>query len=110
MFHGNLSTGKLIWAALTTDEANLIDLIKFGQGNRFSLEQLNDEFSRVNLAERYRRFQVPIFFVLGRYDCTSPRCWGKNISRSSRRLASAWYGSSSPRTTRPSRNRKNSTV
>src|SRR5262249_40616751 len=43
-FHGNLSTGKLIWAALRTDEANLVDLIKFGQGNRFSLRHLWSEF------------------------------------------------------------------
>lgn len=77
MFHGNLSTGKLIWAALTTDEANLIDLVKFGQGNRFSLEQLNDEFSRVNLPESYRSFQVPIFFALGRYDWHVPAVLGQ---------------------------------
>ena len=68
MFHTNLSTGKLIWAALGTDEANLIDLIKFGQGNRFSLVQLEDEISRLNLSEHYRSFKVPIFFLLGRYD------------------------------------------
>src|SRR5262249_40086576 len=39
-FHGPLSTGKLLWAALRTDEASLVDVIKFGQGNRFSLAHL----------------------------------------------------------------------
>ncbi|ABB74883.1 Pimeloyl-ACP methyl ester carboxylesterase [Nitrosospira multiformis ATCC 25196] len=68
IFHTNLSTGKLIWTALNTDEANLIDLIKFGQGNRFSLVQLENEISRLDLSERYRSFRIPIFFLLGRYD------------------------------------------
>ena len=35
-FHGDLSTGNLIGSALRTDEANWIDLMKFGQCNRFS--------------------------------------------------------------------------
>jgi proline iminopeptidase len=68
VFHTGLSTGKLIWAALNTDEANLVDLVKFGQGNRFSLVQLEDEISRLNLSADYRSFQVPVFFLLGRYD------------------------------------------
>jgi pimeloyl-ACP methyl ester carboxylesterase len=49
MFHGDLSTGKLIWGALCTDEANLIDLVKFGRGNRFSLNHLESENSRLKL-------------------------------------------------------------
>lgn len=68
VFHAGLSTGKLIWAALGTDEANLIDLVKFGQGNRFSLELLDPEISRLDLIQQYRSFEVPIFFLLGRYD------------------------------------------
>ena len=68
VFHADLSTGKLIWAALNTDEANLIDLVKFGQGNRFSLVALEDEISRLNLSEHYQSFDVPVFFLLGRHD------------------------------------------
>jgi len=71
-FHANLSTGNLIWAALSTDEANLIDLVKFGQGNRFSLTRLEGEISRLNLSDRYLSFDVPIFFLLGRYDWHVP--------------------------------------
>ncbi|MBD0306528.1 MAG: alpha/beta hydrolase [Nitrospiraceae bacterium] len=71
-FYDDLSTGKLIWVALNTDEANLLDLIKFGQGNRFSLNQLWDEFSQLRLGDRYRSFEVPIFFLLGRYDWVTP--------------------------------------
>jgi proline iminopeptidase len=71
-FHGNLSTGKLMWAVLSTDEANLIDLVKFGQGNLFSLTQLEGETSQLNLSAHYRSFDVPIFFLLGRYDWHVP--------------------------------------
>lgn len=72
IFHGNLSTGKLIWAALSTDEANLVDLLQFGRGNRFSLEQLESERAQIKLSDRYRSFNMPIFFLLGRYDWHVP--------------------------------------
>ena len=39
-FHGDLSMGQLLWAALRADETSWVDLIKFGQGNGFSLEHL----------------------------------------------------------------------
>lgn len=71
-FHGELSTGKLIWTALQTDEANVIDLIKFGQGNRFSLTHLWLEFSSLRLKHQYRSFDVPILFMLGRHDQIIP--------------------------------------
>ena len=71
-FHENLSTAKLIWAALGTDEANLIDLIKFGQGNRFSLEHLWSEFRDFDADDHLSVFRVPVFFLLGRYDWQVP--------------------------------------
>ena len=71
-FHADLSTGKLIWAALQTDEANLIDLIKFGRGNRFSLEHLWDEFRAFDIDDRLTRFDMPIVFMLGRHDWQVP--------------------------------------
>jgi pimeloyl-ACP methyl ester carboxylesterase len=77
VFHAGLSTGKLIRAALQTDEANLVDLVKFGQGNRFSLEQLEDEISHLNLMEDHRSFRVPVFFLVGRYDMNTPAVLAK---------------------------------
>jgi pimeloyl-ACP methyl ester carboxylesterase len=71
MFHGGLTTGQLIWAASRADEVNLLDLIKFGQGNRFSLERLEHENAQVDLTQ-YLDFQVPIFFLLGRDDWHVP--------------------------------------
>jgi pimeloyl-ACP methyl ester carboxylesterase len=66
-----LSTGTLIWAALSTDEVDLSDLVRFGQGNRFSLVSLRPEYSKLDLTP-YRRFQVPIVFLLGRHDWHVP--------------------------------------
>jgi pimeloyl-ACP methyl ester carboxylesterase len=71
VFHTHLSTGKLIWAAFMTDEASLVDLVKFGRGNHFSLKYLWDECSQVDLTP-YQTFDVPIFFLLGRYDWHVP--------------------------------------
>lgn len=71
-FHAKLTTGDLIWAALGTDEASWVDLIRFGQGNAFSLEHLWSELSRLDLDRRYRSFQVPIFFLDGRFDWQVP--------------------------------------
>ncbi|MGE3977334.1 MAG: alpha/beta fold hydrolase, partial [Nitrospira sp.] len=70
-FHADLSTGKLIWAALNTDEANVIDLILFGRGNRFSLEHLWPEFSQLDLTA-HQTFKMPVLFLLGRYDQQVP--------------------------------------
>jgi proline iminopeptidase len=71
MFHQGLSTWRLILAAGSADEANLVDLVKFGQGNRFSLESLRPEYSKIDLT-RYQSFRVPIIFLLGRYDWHVP--------------------------------------
>jgi proline iminopeptidase len=69
---GGLSTGKLIWTALNTDEAGLVDLVKFGRGNRFSLLSLESEIASLDLSARYRSFKVPVFFLLGRHDWHVP--------------------------------------
>jgi len=66
-FHQSLSTGKLILDALSADEVNLVDLVKFGMGNRFSMESLRPEYSKVDLT-RYPSFSVPVVFLLGRHD------------------------------------------
>lgn len=89
---GGLSTGKLIWAALRTDEASLVDLVKFGKGNRFSLDALRPEYSRVDLT-RFRRFEVPVVFMLGRHDWHVPSTlaaeYFESIEAPSRRLI--WF-------------------
>jgi pimeloyl-ACP methyl ester carboxylesterase len=71
-FHTDLSTGALIWAALRTDEANLMDLVRFGRGNRFSLNHLWPEFRELDIDETHTSFGMPIILVLGRYDREVP--------------------------------------
>jgi proline iminopeptidase len=71
-FHAKLSKGKLIWAALRTDEANLLDLFRFGQGNRFSLRHLWNEFREFDVDDRLIRFETPLVFMLGRHDWQVP--------------------------------------
>jgi len=70
-FHARRSTFGLIWAALNTDEANLVDLVKFGRGNRFSLDHLWSEFRALDL-DGTVAFEVPIGFLLGRHDWVVP--------------------------------------
>jgi len=62
----------LIWAALRTDEANVIDLVKFGQGNRFSLNHLWNEFREFDIDDSLIAFETPVIFLLGRYDWQVP--------------------------------------
>ena len=68
---GGLSTGALVRAALGADEADLADLWRFGAGNRFSLEALRPQYAREDLT-RFRRFAVPVVFLLGRHDWHVP--------------------------------------
>jgi proline iminopeptidase len=92
---GGLTTGKLIWAALRTDEAGLLDLVKFGKGNRFSLEALRPQYSRVDLT-RLQCFEVPVIFMLGRHDWHVPAVlaarYFATIDAPSKRLV--WFDSS----------------
>jgi len=71
-FHNGLSTGKLIVAALSVPEADLTDLVRFGMGNRLSLKRLWSEFSRLDLEAVVESVNVPVFFLLGRYDNVTP--------------------------------------
>jgi proline iminopeptidase len=70
-YRNRLSTGKLICAALQTDEADIMDLVRFGRGNRFSLHSLWPEYSHVDL-RRITSFAMPVFFLLGRGDWHVP--------------------------------------
>jgi pimeloyl-ACP methyl ester carboxylesterase len=59
---------KLVWRGLTAPEASPLDLVRLVQGSMFSLQCLGPAFLNANLQRDYRRFQVPVFFILGRYD------------------------------------------
>ena len=65
------STGGMIWASLRTDELGLLDLVRFGRGNRFSLTALRPEYATLELT-RHREFATPVVFMLGRHDWHVP--------------------------------------
>jgi pimeloyl-ACP methyl ester carboxylesterase len=90
VFHTRLSTGQLIWAALTTDEATLLDLVRFGQGNRFSLEALWPELLRLDLRTNHR-FEVPVFFIAGRHDWRTPSVLAQDWWRSLQAPCKRWF-------------------
>lgn len=71
-FRGGLSTGRLILGALSTEEASLADLVRFGAGNRASLEALWPAFSRLDLSDRVPRLDVPVLIVQGTHDRVTP--------------------------------------
>lgn len=71
-FAGTQTTGSLIWAALRTPEATVLDLYRFGAGNRASLEALWPAFSRLDLRREVPALRVPVFFLLGRHDRVLP--------------------------------------
>jgi proline iminopeptidase len=66
------SKPELIGASLMTDEMNLIDLVRFGQGNAFSLKYLHPQLHNLDLEKEYIDFAVPVFFLIGQYDWNTP--------------------------------------
>ena len=49
----------MIPASLRTDELGLLDVVRFGRGNRFSLTALRPEYATLELT-RHREFATPI--------------------------------------------------
>lgn len=66
------STASLIWSALSAPEFNLLDLLSLVRGGLFSLDILWDQISTLNLDQTHLSFDVPVFFILGRYDYQTP--------------------------------------
>jgi pimeloyl-ACP methyl ester carboxylesterase len=62
------SLTRLLRRALRTPEASLFDLVNLVRGSLFSLKHLEPELMNTNLARDFRRFEVPVFFILGRHD------------------------------------------
>jgi proline iminopeptidase len=58
----------LILKAALTPEASLSGLIRLVQGSLFSLRRMEAELAEAKPAAWFRRFAVPIFFILGRRD------------------------------------------
>lgn len=68
VFGPNQSLARLVWRGLTSPEASVLDLIRLIQGSRFSLRHLWPELIASNLQRNFRRFEMPVIFLLGRLD------------------------------------------
>ena len=66
------SQASLAWDALGEDEFNLLDLIALVRSALFSMDHLWDKVGSVNLDQTYLHFDVPVFFMLGKYDYQTP--------------------------------------
>lgn len=67
-FGPRLSIPRLIWRGLRSPEASPLDLVRLVQGSSFSLRQLWPQMKASDVQRDFRRFEMPGFFCLGRYD------------------------------------------
>jgi len=67
-FGPNLSIARLVWRGVTSPESSVLDLVRLIQGSGFSLRLLWPELIASNLQRDFRRFEMPVFFLLGRLD------------------------------------------
>lgn len=68
-----LSSTVNFWImGLISPDASLMDAIRYFRGQTFSMENMWDEVSRLNLFELVPRVHVPVYFFLGRYDYNTP--------------------------------------
>jgi proline iminopeptidase len=68
VFGPNLSIAKLAWRGLKSPEASVLDLVRLVRGSAFSLRLLWPELIASNVQRDFRRFEMPVFFLLGRLD------------------------------------------
>lgn len=64
--------GKLILESLLSPECTLPDLVRLGRGMTFTLENMFEAMLAVNLPVQVPRLEVPVTYILGRYDRNTP--------------------------------------
>jgi pimeloyl-ACP methyl ester carboxylesterase len=64
----NLTLPKLLWRTMTAPEATPLDVVRLVQGTNFSIRSLWAQMESIRLDRDNRRFDVPVFFLLGRLD------------------------------------------
>ena len=68
VFGPNRSVAGLLWRGVTSPEFSVLDLVRLIQGSGFSLRLLWPELMAGNIQRDVRRFEMPVFFLLGRRD------------------------------------------
>ncbi|HEY3365601.1 MAG TPA: alpha/beta hydrolase [Symbiobacteriaceae bacterium] len=75
-FGGEIRQGSLARLLLTTllfsTEYTLPDFVRLALGMQFSLVHLWDEMLTVNLPVQVPRLEIPVYYILGRYDQNCP--------------------------------------
>ena len=67
-WHRPTSLSYLLWTSFQASEVTWLDGISFQKGQDFSLSALYPETERVDWLRSALRFQMPVFFLIGRYD------------------------------------------
>src|SRR5690625_1243078 len=63
---------KIIMALLTSKEYTFFDRLRYFKGLYFSMNSLQVEMRQVNLQKQIDRVEIPIYFLMGKYDLTLP--------------------------------------
>lgn len=80
--YGQKSYNKLIPKYLFSEEYGLIDLIKFPLGIYFSLKNLWNQFTKIEMCSQVPEVDIPICFMLGRHDYQVPFVSSVHIMKS----------------------------
>lgn len=67
-WHRRTSLPYLLWTSFQASEVTWLDGVYFQRGQDFSLAALYRETERVDWLRSATRFQMPVFFLMGRYD------------------------------------------
>lgn len=66
------SMAGLLLVSLAATEYTVADFIRLGLGQQFSINCLWDELMTVNLPVQVPRLELPVYYILGRYDQNCP--------------------------------------
>ncbi|PKA17050.1 alpha/beta fold hydrolase [Leptospira haakeii] len=74
-FNGTMRNGNIfrtIFMNMSLSDVSISYLIKFIKGIMFSLKNLENEQMSVNIMQKVRKLDVPVYFCEGKYDYTVP--------------------------------------
>src|SRR5690625_3920299 len=63
---------KILMSLLTSKEYTLLDCFRHVKGMYFSMNCLQDEMRKVDLKEQVSEVNIPVHFLMGRHDLTTP--------------------------------------
>jgi len=70
--HDGKMVNKIFISLLTSKEYTLLDCFRHFKGMYFSMNCLQDEMQKVDLKEQVSQVNIPVHFLMGRHDLTTP--------------------------------------